>query len=292
MRKPKLKIDDQIKKMKRKGIHFNTINSKSAYSIIRENTYLYKIFYYRKIFSKNEQNQYGIEFAYLTDLSSIDMKLRYTLLHMCLDIEHSIKTLLNDIITEDPTEDGYNVITDFINNTDVTKDDIFRNKMSGNRVYREYQSQYNNPSYWVCFEIMSYRVFVQFVEYYYEKTRNHKLKFASDHLRYVKNIRNTCAHNSVLIVPLIRTRKLSSGLLSHFHDKDVFMTGDHSKAFLDIAAVLAVHEKYCSGGIKKYRKNDLMDLKSRVNRNSNYYTKHSDIKFFFNKMNLLIDNYN
>lgn len=292
MRKPKLKFDEQMKKMRRKGINFNKTDSKSAYSIIRENTYLYKIFYYRKNFPKDEQGQYGIEFEYLSDLSSIDMKLRYTLLHMCLDIEHSIKTLLNGIITEDVTEDGYNVITDFISNTDVTKDDIFRNKMSGDRVYREYQKQYNNPSYWVCFEIMSYRVFVQFVEYYYKKTQNHKLKFASDYLKYVKNVRNTCAHNSVLIVPLMRTRKLSSGLLSHFHYKDVPMTGDHSKAFLDIAAVLTVHEKYCSSGIKKYRKNDLIDLKSRVNRNSNYYTKHSDIKFFFNKLNLLIDNYN
>ncbi len=42
------------------------------------------------------------------------MKLRYTMLHLTLDIEHSLKCLVLKLITENNQEDGYKIIDEFL----------------------------------------------------------------------------------------------------------------------------------------------------------------------------------
>lgn len=294
MKKHKLHIDEQVTKMIDKGIHFNLTNIPQAKYALANNTYLYKIFYYRKNFRKTPDGKYGIEFAYLSDLASIDMKIRYTLIHMCLDIEHSLKTIINKYISEDNTEDGYEIIKNFIRDTDISKDKIFSSKMNWRtrKIAPGFQKHYNNPPYWVCLEIMSYGIFVEFVEYYYSVNPYKKLKFARNHLKFAKNVRNKSAHNSVFIVPLDRSELLPDGLFNFLSSKGVKVTGGQSLPLIDIAAVITLHEKYCSDGIKSYRKDALEDMKKRYERNLNYYDKHDNIKLFFKNLSKIIDKYN
>ncbi len=56
--------------------------------------YYFKLASYRVNFPKNYDKKYiNLDFAYLTDLASIDMQLRDYLLDLSLDIEHGIKVI-------------------------------------------------------------------------------------------------------------------------------------------------------------------------------------------------------
>lgn len=111
--KPMLNFDEQIAKLKQMNIFFNIIDTEKANEILRKNNYFFKLAYFRKNFEK-KNGGYFIEFAYLSDLATIDMKLRYTMLHLTLDIEHSLKCLVLKLITENNQEDGYKIIDEFL----------------------------------------------------------------------------------------------------------------------------------------------------------------------------------
>ena len=74
---------------------------------------------YRKNYAKHETGaQVGkyinLDFAYLAELSNIDFYLREHLLKMCIDIEHALKVALLAEIEQNPQEDGYKIVCDFL----------------------------------------------------------------------------------------------------------------------------------------------------------------------------------
>ena len=92
-RKPKLDYEEQIKKLKSLGILFNEITEEEAKEILKNNTYFFKLISFRKNIKKDSSGNYNFEFSALSDFATLDMRLRYTLLPMCLDIEHSLKQI-------------------------------------------------------------------------------------------------------------------------------------------------------------------------------------------------------
>lgn len=127
--KPILSTNEMIEHMKSKGIKFNIISEDEAREFLKENNYFMKLASYRTNYPKyktgKRQNQYiNLEFAYLKELSTLDMHLRYIIMEMCLDIEHYIKVKLLGVIENNPDEDGYDVIRKFVahdNNTYILK---------------------------------------------------------------------------------------------------------------------------------------------------------------------------
>lgn len=111
-RKQLLSYQALIDKMVANGILFNIFDQNTAKDILQTRNYYYKISSYRKLFNKID-GKYNIEFATLADLAVIDMQIRYFLMDICLDVEHSIKTALMDVITKNPKVDGYDIVKDY-----------------------------------------------------------------------------------------------------------------------------------------------------------------------------------
>lgn len=106
-----LSIDELIEHMKGKGIKFDLYSEDEARSFLRQNNYFMKVSAYRRLYpkcppeSKRPGEYQNLDFAYLVELSTIDVHLRYLILQMCLDIEHFIKVHLMTHATDNPQED-------------------------------------------------------------------------------------------------------------------------------------------------------------------------------------------
>lgn len=175
-RKELLSYPDLIQKLDDNGILFNIIDKRTATKILQEKNYYYKLTSYRKLFTK-ENGKYNIEFATLVDIAVIDMQLRYLLLDICLDVEHSIKTAIMDVVTKNPKVDGYNIIKDY----------AFRNprgfastksSLQKNAYLKKVYSKHNQDlPIWVLIEVMDFGNLCYFIEMYCDKyPTNKKLK--------------------------------------------------------------------------------------------------------------------
>ncbi len=98
--KPKQTSTQLVAKMKiEKGINFKYISESDAESYLANvNNYL-RTAAYRKNYQKyargiNKGKYIGLDFAYLQELSTIDMHFRFIVSKMCLDIEHLLLTPL------------------------------------------------------------------------------------------------------------------------------------------------------------------------------------------------------
>ncbi|MEI3599945.1 Abi family protein, partial [Oceanobacillus sp. MO10714A] len=125
--KRKLSFGEMIEHLEEKNIKFNLITKDEAKEILQTSNYFYKITAYRKNFEKNKYDKYvNLDFKLLQDLATIDMRLRYLVLQMCLDIEHTVKTQILTDITNDPTEDGYSIVTDYLKHDNRSIEDYMK----------------------------------------------------------------------------------------------------------------------------------------------------------------------
>lgn len=94
--KPLLANEQLISHMKSKGITSDIISEDDAKTFLQQKNYYMKLASYRENYPKyltgRKTGQYiNLDFAYLKELSTIDMHLRYLIIQMCLDLEHSQK---------------------------------------------------------------------------------------------------------------------------------------------------------------------------------------------------------
>ena len=285
--KRKLSFDEMIEHLDNKNVKFDLISKDEAKTFLQESNYFYKITAYRKNFEKNKYDRYvNLDFKFLQDLSTIDMRLRYLVLHMSLDIEHAVKTQILTDITNDDTEDGYGVVSDFLAYDRKTIDDyMVALKHETHYNYGLYVKHYKNPPIWVLFEVMTFGAFVKFVEFYYERTGNNpKYEELQKTLKYVKNIRNTAAHNSPLLMditerdqipakkiikPITTFMKQIQGLSTQARNKRLTNRKTH-----DLTVLIYIHYAYIeSEGIKRARYKELSKLLERSRRFGTDYEK-------------------
>lgn len=301
--KKKLSFDEMIEHLDQKNVKFELITKDEAKDILQTSNYFYKITAYRKNFEKNKYDKYvNLDFKLLQDLATIDMRLRYLVLHMSLDIEHVIKTKILTDITNDSTEDGYSIVTDFLDH-DEKSIDYYMNALSKESHYNYglYVKHHENPPIWVLFEVMTFGGFVKFVEFYYRrKNKPPAYKEIQQVLRYVKNIRNTAAHNSPILMditkngqidpqkvikPITSFTKEIEGLSPQARKKRLSNRKVH-----DLTALIYVHYTYInSEGIKNARYGEFRELLERTKRLEDAYNNQDSLIAVYKYFKKLID---
>ena len=79
-----LSVDELVEHMKCKGITFNVVSEEDAKIFLSNNNYYMKLAAYRANYDKRKNNgEYiNLDFAYLQELSTIDMHLRHLILQI------------------------------------------------------------------------------------------------------------------------------------------------------------------------------------------------------------------
>ena len=195
--------DELIEHMERKGIQFNIVGKDEATEFLQTHNYYMKLASYRTNYKKyaageNAGKYINLEFAYLRELSTIDMHLRYLIVRMALDIEHYLKVRLLHSIEENQQEDGYHLVREFVA------------KEAGQRVLgkiRQHKAsdyckdliEKYDPDFpvWVFVELISFGELAHLCEFY-RKLYGEQI---ADRilLNSVKDIRNASAHSNCLI---------------------------------------------------------------------------------------------
>ena len=223
--KPMRSPQELVKMLKEeKGVVFEQMNETDAVAYLSERNNYLRTASYRKNYDKhqtgeNAEKYIHLDFAYLAELSRLDMYLRTHLLQMCIDIEHALKIAVISDIERNVAEDGYTIVDAFLaNNPDVIDsiskkvDSIFTGLLVEKYFDLCYVFDNENNSVctkivkadcpvWVLVEILAFKDFLHFLKFYTDQYPgrmdvNYKL------LNTVRNLRNACAHNNCILTSL------------------------------------------------------------------------------------------
>ena len=288
--------DELISHMKIKGIKFNIVKEEDAKIFLQNNNYYMKLASYRANYDKHKSNgEYiNLDFAYLQELSTIDMYLRYLILQMCLDVEHALKTRLLKDIEDNPEEDGYDIIRRFITKYERSCQNIQKHKSS--EYCRELIEKYY-PYFpaWVFVELISFGDMVKLYEYYSERYPG-RLK-DSELLYSIRDLRNATAHSNCLINKLQRgTNKPSVKIIKFVSNIDGIGTSMRknklsNKFLYDFISLLYVYNEFINANIVKQKRFKQIQefMYDRVIKNREYFEKNECIKTAYTFVKKVID---
>lgn len=291
--------EELIEIMRKNGIKFNIIKEDEAKHFLAEHNYYFKLSAYRKNYEK-KVNEEGIkkyvslEFAYLQELSTIDMLLRYIIIKMCLDIEHSLKVNLIKNIENNPNEDGYNISQIYLNNYPDVWKTIEKNKSSS---YCEELIDCCTSSIpiWTLIELISFGNLVYLYKAYDDTYSNSFRRYPL--LFNVKNLRNAAAHSNCLINKLQQGNAYPRGVVRQFVTNidgignAMIRTKLSNRAICDFITMLYVfNDVVNSENIKKHRYKELNDLfNKRMVKNKEYFKDNECIKTSYKFCKKVVD---
>lgn len=289
---PKLTIDQQILHMRDdKGIKFNITSEEEAASFLTKNSYYFKVKAFRKNYSRynsgeNKGKYYNLEFAYLRELSTIDMYLRQIILTMVLDIEHYLKVRLLYDISKNDEEDGYTIITEFLSNFPDVESRIDAKKDSSYcaDLIRWHTGQF---AVWSMVEILSFGDLLNLCDLYYSKYRDkYKYKINISNYRIVKFLRNAVAHNNCLINNLadnsghgFTQNRMANRMVSEINgiSESTRCKKMGNRFVHDFVVMLCCYDEIVSSEeVKKHRMQELKNfMESRCTRHKEWFTENA-----------------
>lgn len=302
-RKPKLDYVGQIEHMKKKGIQFNIMNEDEALRFLTYNNYYFKLKSYAKNYDKWFSGEYAgeyknLEFAYLVELSTLDMELRYLILKMCLDIEHFLKIDLIRDVNENADEDGYHIVEYLFKCYPDIKDELEqkKTKSSCKDVIEKY---IEDPAVWNIVEVISFGQFMMLYDLYY---REYSLRNYRAYLGCIKFIRNAAAHNNCLLnsikkpysVDFSKSKKVTSEIAKiDGVKKSIAQRMFCNPVVHDFIALICAYDKIITSvPVKKHRYQELDELlNQRFVRHKEYFDSNRYILETYDFVKIIVDNY-
>lgn len=299
-----LSIDKQIAQMEHSGVTFSDTNKESVKEYLQNNNNYFKLISYRKNFLKHpvgeKKDKYiDLDFSYLKDLAIIDMRLRYVLLHMCLDVEHFSKVRLMKAL-EESKSDGYDIVQLFLNSVDerqrkLLKAEIERNH--GNPYCGDLVDKFSGEiPVWAFIEIIPFGRYIYFYKYCAEHLSNKSMTDEFYLLHCIKELRNAAAHNNCILNdmrPKTSRHRTNYGVLSalsqskHINQKKM----SNARTQQIITLFYAYTKIVTSPGVSNHRSTVLNSLTERMFKNINYYSNSETIRTTFQFIKEVIDNW-
>lgn len=299
-----LSIEELIQHMKNRGITFNEISENDAKQFLQNNNYYMKLAAYRANYDKcdtgKRQGQYKkLDFGYLKELSTIDMYLRYIVMDMCLDIEHVIKVRLIKNITNNPSEDGYDIVRKFIDQDDnlrILKN--IRSHKSGEYCKDLIEKYYPYFPVWFFVELISFGDLLYFCSFYEKiygvQIINNKL------MNTVRDVRNAAAHSNCLLNKMTEkidstkqvNNEISSFIIGMKNISKTSRVNNLSYKFTNsFVTVLYVYDSLMNEIPKQKRYKEIQEfMNGRVVKNKQFFQSNSKISGVYNFHKKVIDN--
>ena len=305
--KPKLNINEQIEHLHSKGIKFGIIKRDDAVQYLSKNNNYFKLTAYRKNFEKyiegeNTGKYIDLEFAQLQDLSIIDMRLRYQLLDMALDVEHFAKVKLLKYIEDRSEEDGYTIVEDYrkslpcdnLKRLDRDIQDRGHSPYCGD-IIAKHQGEF---PIWAFVEVLSFGGFITFFQYCAKRFSDADLEETAFLLLATKDLRNAAAHSNCILNELntISIRDPKQQVMKALAEIGVSQKARKYKMknirLQQIVTLLYVHRMLVtSEGVHNIHSQKLHELLARMYRHIDYYRTNSTITSSFDFLRKVVDNW-
>lgn len=304
--KPILTVKEQVKHLKEKGVLFNIMSEAEAEQYLINQSNYFKVTAYRKNYAKhpagvNEGKYIHLEFAYIVDLATIDMYLRYQIVLMALDIEHHAKLqLLHEI--ESHGEDGYSIVDDFTKSLDRQQLKIFKDEISRNNknvycgdIVHKYKGHF--PA-WALLEIIPFGRLVSFYRFcalrYNDETMLHNFFL----LLTCKNIRNASAHSNCILNDLrakTTSRRTDTAVMNALSSVNEISVGycKNRMSNARIQEIVTLFYTYrtmvVSDALREHGSLGIRAVSSRMNEHKEYYKDNQIVSGTFSFLETLID---
>ena len=300
--KLKLTVEEQIQDMIDKNIQFELYSKEDAKKFLKYNNYYFKLKSYARNYNINLQTKkyYNLDFAYLVELSKLDMYIRKIILELSLDVEHYLKVRLINDLSDNPKEDGYNIVRMFLQYHPNAEADI-QSKADKyafcSDLAEKHLNEYKEPNklaVWNIVELFSFGNFMELYELYYQTYPSFNY---SDYLKSIKFIRNAAAHNNCILSTLrkpnslkkfSKTKKLANilGRIPEFRELDNRDAMMKNPVIHDFVTLLFVYNDVMKVSATKNVRNKKMeeichlfcDADGRIKKNKSYFEKNPYIK--------------
>lgn len=300
--KPKLIVEQQIDHLKGKGVLFTIDTEEEALDYLRKNNNYFKLRSYRKNYDQRQDGTYvNLEFAYLRDLAIIDMRMRYCLLEMALDVEHYMRIRIIKAIEDSPDEDGYTVVADFkAQDKEGFKKSIDQAKKSP--YCKDLTANYDKDCMpvWVFVEMAQFGQLVYFYKFVGKRLNLPEMTNAFYILQEIRQLRNACAHSNCLIndlrIPETGRRcdaAVSNAITLCGIKPDVRKKKTRNDRIRQIATLLYFYQAFVtSKGVMKHQHERLIEtFIRRPFEHIEYYKANDLIRSTFDFFRVLIDNW-